>query len=235
MVEVDKFDTIVRYDFQLLSHVLVELVGVLIADLVAETRLHQQVKQTCALTNLHQVRLQLAKNLNQLVQSEHGLLIILFLVGKAPNINPAHVDIYAILAARLNFNFGRMALLLIRNIFFLLYTLIEITDHLQAQHHLVQRRNHPILHLALVIHPPERLDCFAAEQFHESIPTKRHRFDLFHNQRLQNNLDGWLHNHSVRFFQCRVELVDHIVLLLIKRAILCFFTRQERVELLEHL
>ena len=44
MVEVDKFDTIVRYDLQLLSHVLVELVGVLIADLVVETRLHQQVK-----------------------------------------------------------------------------------------------------------------------------------------------------------------------------------------------
>lgn len=40
MVEVNKFDTIVRYDLQLLSHVLVELVGVLIADLVVETRLH---------------------------------------------------------------------------------------------------------------------------------------------------------------------------------------------------
>ena len=44
MVKVNQFDTIVRYDLQLLSHVLVELVSVLIADLVVETRLHQQVK-----------------------------------------------------------------------------------------------------------------------------------------------------------------------------------------------
>lgn len=131
MVKVNQFDTIVRYDLQLLSHVLVELVGVLIADLVVETRLHQQVKQTSALTNLHQVRLQLAKNLNKLVQSEHGLLIILALVEKAPNVDPAHVDVDAILAARLNFNFGPIAHLLNANIF-CLYILIETTDHLQA-------------------------------------------------------------------------------------------------------